>query len=272
MGSLLKFSLNRLLGARIFDPAVEQMEQVFLMPEFTPAVVASVSLINPQLSLRPNERSRLLVQQEANAMSQSEYEALAPLFARMPKPCRVLEVGPGFGRSAAYFSKKNVWDHDAAVHLYDTDGSQTRYNFKYYSRPPQWPDVSSFCGDLSLLRSFLSHNSVDNFEIFDAAQLPLRELPGPYDLIYSFFSLGFHWSLRFYLEDILPLMNDTSILVCTLHKNFEPFPELKNFSARVFHCRRARKKAPLLRLLALSKSALPETGISLAEAFPGCGL
>ncbi len=269
MSSFLKFSLNRLRGASRLDPAVEQMEQVFQMPEFTPAVVASVSLINPQWSLRADEPSRSLVQKEANAMSQREYEALSPLFAQVPKPQRVLEVGPGFGRSAAYFGKKGVWDDRAKIHLYDTDGTETRYNFKYYSRPPQWPDVSSFCGSLSLLKSFLDFNHVSNVEFFDAAKMPLRQLPGSYDLIYSFFSLGFHWSLSFYLDDIEPLLGDRSIFICTLHKNFEPFPELRNFSTRILPCRRTKKNAPLLRLLALSKSALPEVGASLAEAFPG---
>ncbi len=269
MSSFLKFSLNRLRGTSRLDPAVEQMEQVFQMPEFTPAVVSSVSLINPQWTLRADERSRLLVQKEANAMSQREYEALTPLFAQVPKPRRVLEVGPGFGRSAAYFGKKGVWDDQAKIHLYDTDGTETHYDFKYYSRPPQWPDVSSFCGSLSLLKSFLDFNHVSNVEFFDAAKMPLRQLPGSYDLIYSFFSLGFHWSLSFYLDDIEPLLGDRTIFICTLHKNFEPFPELRNFSTRILPCRRTKKNAPLLRLLALSKSALPEVGASLAEAFPG---
>jgi hypothetical protein len=264
-----KFSLNRFRGAKILDPEVERMEQVFQMPSFTPEVVAAVSLITTQLPFRADESSRLLAQMEANAMSQREYEAMLPLFSQMPKPRRVLEVGPGFGRSVVYFAKKSVWDEQAEIHLYDTDGKETKYKTKYYSCPPQWPDVSSFCGSLSLLRSCLDSNQITNYSIFDAAKLPLREMHGPYDLIYGFFSLGFHWSLDFYLDDLKPLMGERSVLVCTLHKNFEPFARLKNYSTRVLYCRRTKKNAPPLRLLALSKSELPQVGVSLEEAFPG---
>ena len=39
-------------------------------------------------------------------------------------------------------------------------------------------------------------------------QLPLAALPGPYDLIYGFYSIGFHWSLEYYLDDLEPLMHE----------------------------------------------------------------
>jgi hypothetical protein len=189
-----KLSLNRLFGAKMLvEPTAEQ---VFLAPPFTPEVATAVSLIATRLRFRANERSRLLCQAEANAMSGREYDALAPLFGRLPPAQRVLEIGPGFGRSVVYFSKKGVWDAHAEVHLYDADGTQTKYKQKYYDRPPQWPDISSFCGHLPLLRRFLDYNAVTNYRIFDAAELPLRQLPGPYDLIYGFFSIGLHWSDR----------------------------------------------------------------------------
>lgn len=260
-----KISLNRLRGGSILS---EVGENVFLAPPFTAEVAASVSLISTRLPFRADERSRLLLQKEANGMSEREYEALAPLFAQMPKPRRVLEIGPGFGRSVVYFSKKNVWDGQAQVDLYDTDGTQTKYKREHYKRPPQWPDVSSFCGNVQLLRGFLEYNQVAGYRLFDAAELPLRQLPGPYDLIYGFFSIGYHWSLEFYLDDLDPLMDENSVLICTLHKRFEHFARLREFSTRVFDCRDTKKNAPPLHLLALSKGPLPEVGITLAEAFP----
>jgi hypothetical protein len=93
-------------------------------------------------------------------------------------------------------------------------------------------------------------------------------LPGPYDLIYGFYSIGFHWSLEYYLDDLLPLMHPRSLLVCTLNKNFQPFAQLEQFSTRVLACREVKKNAALLRLLVLSKATLPEVGQSLAQAFP----
>jgi hypothetical protein len=264
-----KISLNRLRSGSIVG---EQGDHIFLVPPFTPEVAASVSLISTRLPLRADERSRLLCQMETNAMSEREHQALAPLFGKMQKPQRVLEIGPGFGRSVVYFSKKGVWDKGADVHLYDSNGTETKYKQEYYDRPPQWPDVSSFCGQLSLLRSFLDYNHIAGYRIFDAAELPLCKLPGTYDLIYGFFSIGFHWSLEFYLDDLNPLMGKNSVLICTLNKHFKPFTRLRDYSTRILYCRDTKKRAAPLRLLALSKGELPEVGITLAEAFPGSKL
>jgi hypothetical protein len=261
-----KVSLNRLRGKKIL---VERpAEQVFLAPPFTPEVAAAVSLISTRLRFRANERSRLLCQAEANAMSGREYDVLAPLFRQVPPPPHVLEIGPGFGRSVVYFSKRGVWDEHAEVHLYDGNGTQTKYKQKYYDRPPQWPDISSFCGNLPLLRYFLDYNQVTNYRIFDAAELPLRQLPGPYELIYGFFSIGFHWSLEFYLDDVDPLLSKSGVLICTLNKHFRPFAKLRDFSTRILDCPEIKKNAAPLRLLVLSKGELPEVGVTLAEAFP----
>jgi hypothetical protein len=109
---------------------------------------------------------------------------------------------------------------------------------------------------------------VKQYQIFDAQQLPLAALPGPYDLIYGFYSIGFHWSLAYYLDDLEALMQERSLLVCTLNKSFHRFPRLEQFSTRVLTCREVKKNATPLRLLVLSKSALPAVGQSLAEAFP----
>ena len=265
----LKTSLNRLRGGRMLDPSVERAERLFLLPPFTPEVAAAAGLISPRLSLGADERSRLFCQLEANGMSEREYEALAPLFQELPRPQRVLEIGPGLGRSVVYFSKKGVWDEHAQIHLYDANGTQTKYKQKHYDRPPQWPDVSSFCGNLPLLRQFLDYNHMANCQIFDAAELPLMRLCGPYDLIYSFFSIGFHWSLEFYLDDLDPLLGKSSVMICTLNKHFQPFAKLQEFSTRILYCRETKKHVAPLRLLALSKGKLPEVGVTIAEAFPG---
>ncbi len=261
-----KFSLNRLRGPRILSDVGEHL---FLAPPFTPEVAASVGMISTRLRFRADESSRAVCEKEANGMSEREYEALAPLFAQLPQPQKMLEIGPGFGRSVAYFRKKNVWGEMAEVHLYDANGAQTKYKHKHYSRPPQWPDISSFCGNLQLLRSFLEYNIISGYRIFDAAELPLRALPGPYDLIYGFFSFGYHWSLDFYLDDLAPLMGHSTLLICTVNKRFKPFPRLQHYSTRVLECRDTKKDAPPLHLLALSNSPLPEVGKTMKEAFPG---
>jgi hypothetical protein len=263
-----KFSLNRLRGRSILDPAIAQTEHLFLAPPFTPEVAAAVSLVSTRLPFRADEASRLLYQAEANAMAEREYEALSSLFEKMARPRRVLEIGPGLGRSAVYFSKKRLWDEQAEVHLYDATGAQTKYKTRHYDRPPQWPDVSSFCGNVALLRRFLDYNRIPNYRIFNAAELPLSNLPGPYDLVYAFFGLGYHWSLEFYLDELAPLLGQSGVLICTLHKNFRHFTRLHEFSTRVLYCRDIKKNASPRKLLVLSKGNLPEVGARLAEAFP----
>src|ERR1700733_9938861 len=263
----MKASLNRLRGRSILDPKASSAEQLFLAPPFTEEVVAAIRLISPRLPLKADETSRVLWQRESNAASEAEYEALLPLFAEVDKPKRVLEIGPGFGRSVVFFNKKGLLP-GSEISLYDANGTSTKYKQKYYEHPPQWPDTSSFCGNLSLLQSMLDYNGITSYKILDAEQLPLAALPGPYDLIYGFYSIGFHWSLEYYLDDVEALLHERSLLVCTLNKNFRNFPRLKQFSTRVLECREVKKNATPLRLLVLSKATLPAVGQSLAQAFP----
>ena len=263
----MKVSLNRLRGKSILDPRAAAAEQLFLAPPFTEAVVAAIRLISTRLPLQADEASRLLWQQESNAASEAEYEALLPLLEKVEKPKRVLEIGPGFGRSVVFFSKKGLLA-GSEISLYDGNGTSTRYKQKYYEHPPRWPDISSFCGNLPLLESMLDYNGVKQYQIFDAEQMPLAALPGPYDLIYGFYSIGFHWSLEYYLDDLEALLHERTLLVCTLNKNFRPFPRLEQFSTRILECREVKKNANPLRLLVLSKERLPEVGRSLAQAFP----
>ncbi len=262
----LKTSLNRLRGRSILDERSASAEQLFLAPPFTEDVVSAIRLISTRLSLKADEPSRLLWQNESNAACEAEYEALRPLFAEAAPPKRVLEIGPGFGRSVVFFTRKGLLPA-SEISLYDADGASTQYKQKYYDHPPKWPDTASFCGNLTLLRRMLDYNGVTGYRIFDAQQLPLSALPGPYDLIYGFYSIGFHWSLKYYLDDLAPLMHERSLLVCTLNKNFRPFPGLEQFSTRVLACREVKKNAAPLRLLVLSKGPLPAVGQSLAEAF-----
>jgi hypothetical protein len=263
----LKASLNRLRGRSILDAKASSAEQLFLAPPFTEEVVGAIRLISTRLPLKADQASRWLWQRESNAAAEAEYEALLPLFEKIDKPKRVLEIGPGFGRSVVFFTKKGLWP-GSEINLYDANGTSTKYKQKFYEHPPKWPDTSSFCGNLPLLRTMLDYNGVEQYEIFDAEQLPLAALPGPYDLIYGFYSIGFHWSLEYYLDDLEPLFHRRTLLVCTLNKNFRSFPRLEQFSTRVLECREVKKNAHPLRLLLLSKGPLPDVGRSLAEAFP----
>lgn len=261
MKSLLNASVNRLLGGGYHKASLESAEQLFLAPPFTEEVVGSVRRISTRLSLNSDEASRMLWQRESNAASQSEYDALSPVFARMARPGSILEIGPGFGRSVAFFGKKGVWDATAAVHLYDATGEETKYKQKHYDRPPKWPDISSFCGDLAFLRECLEYNHIGNYQIHDAALTPLRSLPGPFDLIYAFYSVGFHWSLDYYLDELEPLLHEKSVMVCTLNKHFKMSERLREFWTEIIEVRDLKRSSQPERLMVLSRTPLPERAV-----------
>lgn len=254
--------LRRRSSEAEFDPRLAGLEPVFHAPPLTPALLAAIHLISSRLRLRQDETSRLVWEKEQNGTCWSEYEALRPLLSAMPRPRKVLEIGPGLGRSVVFFTKQCGWQQ-SEFHLFDADGSATKYKQKYYAAgKPSLQD--SFCGNLRLLRSILEYNQVGNFTIFDAARTPLAGLPGPYDLIYSFYSIGFHWSLELYLDDLLPLMGENTICIFTVKKDFRGFPRLKDFHCRIVEWKTVlKKKSSKLGMLVLSKQVVPNIGVPL---------
>ena len=161
----------------------------------------------------------------------------------------MLEIGPGLGRSAVFFKKVCGWD-EVPFHLYESTGEAT----KYTRAGPRVDD--SFCGNLEALRIILGYNEVDHVEIFDAAEMEgsLAGLPGRYDFIYSFFAVGFHWSIGHFLDEILALMHDRSIGAFTLHDRFKNFDELGNVPNRVVDFRRSWSRGRTTRMLILAKA------------------
>src|SRR4030095_16721375 len=91
------------------------------------------------------------------------------------------------------------------------------------------------CGSLRAREHGLAHNEIANGRVIDA-RAPggrLAELPHLYDVIYSFYAIGFHWSLEHFLDDILARMHDESLAIFTVADGFEPFPALARFEDRL---------------------------------------
>lgn len=231
------------------EPYLAGKEILFQAPPFTPELVATIKMIAPQFHLRADEKSRQFWQRNQNGACWGEYEALAPYLARIEAPSRVLDIGPGLGRSAVFFKKVKGWEK-VPFDLYEGSGKEK----KYTRAGPRFDD--SFCGNLDVLRSVLEYNDIGNFEIFDAADLGARlaGLPGPYDFLYSFFAIGFHWSIGHFLDEILDLMHEGSIGAFTLHDKFEDFSELGETPYRVFEFRRSWPRNRTTRMLVLAKS------------------
>ncbi|MCZ6508522.1 MAG: hypothetical protein O7A04_10830 [Acidobacteria bacterium] len=239
------------LGHKVAElsSALAGKEIYFRSPPLDPELVRAVKAITPQFSLGTDETSRRVWELSQNGSSWAEYEALAPLFELMGEPGRVLEIGPGMGRSVVFLAKRMRWT-TARFDLYEADGEAQRY-------PLNAPrSQASFCGDLVQLRRVLEYNGVENYQIFDAAKTGFRldGLPGPYDFVYSFYGVGFHWSLADFWEEIRGLMSPTAVAVFTVHHTFEEFPRLAATAHRYVPFRRVLAKDRPLNLLLISQS------------------
>lgn len=231
------------------EPSLAAEELIFHAPALRPELVDTIRLISPQFRFRPEEeKSRRFWELNQNGLCWGEYRALEP-FCRGLEPRKVLDIGPGLGRSTIFFKKHLGWP-DVPFHLYESTGRST----KYTQAGPRFDD--SFCGNLEILQSILAYNEIENFEIFDARSMgsSLAALPGPYDLIYSFFAVGFHWSIGNFLDELLGLMTERSIGFFTLHDRFEDFSELGDTPYRVVEFRSSWPRGSWWRLLVLAKN------------------
>ncbi len=229
--------------------ALAERELLFSSPPLDAELLAAIERLTPQFHLRENEESRRVWELSQNGSCWGEYDALAPLFESLPRPAKVLDIGPGLGRSAVFLKKKLGWE-DVPFHLYEGEGPRTRYT-RLGRR-----SSDSFCGDLAGLARVLEHNGIGDFEIFDAGRLDYRldRLPGPYDLIYSFYGVGFHWSLEHFWGEVLGLLREDGVGLFTVHHGFAPFAGLEEVSSATVPLERILAKDRPLRILAVSRS------------------
>ncbi len=226
--------------------AMPSRELLFKAPPLTRELIEGIKLITPDARLRLDENSRKLWELDQNASSWTEFEALSPLLKSLPKPSKVLEIGPGFGRSVVFLTKKLGW-HDTLFHLFEGTGTKTKYTIL----GPRFED--SFCGNIPLLRQVLEFNGIRNFKIFDAAELQFKlgNLREKYDVIYSFYAVGFHWSLEYFIDEILSLMNEKSVAFFTIPNQFVVFEKLRGLEFKIFESMRTQGER--VRILAISK-------------------
>ena len=192
-------------------------ETIVRVPPFDDAFVAAVKLIAPQYTdYGGDEESRRKWQRDQNRSCWGEDTALVHLLRVMPPPRRVLEIGAGLGRSAVFFSKR--YFPDARFDLFDATGADTKYELM----GNRYDD--SFCGNLAVLQQCLDFNGVSNVSLVDAAQTGGR-VPMPderYDFIYSFYSVGFHWSIDHWLDEILAVAKPTALCAFIVPSHYQP--------------------------------------------------
>lgn len=236
--------VGRELSEADIHPRFRDRERHFRAPPMTAELVAAISRLSPQFHLEPGESSRSFWELTQNGSCWGEFDAAAAVLRSMPPPARALDIGCGLGRSTAFFRRALGW-HGTEFHLYDGDGPRIDY--------PRSGDRSdrSFCGDLGALRQVLAYNEVPNFRVFDAHELGgrLDALPGPYDLVYSFYAAGFHWSLADFWREFEAISHPRTAGVFTIHRNFQEFPALRNWRFRIVPFERSLIKDRPHRLL-----------------------
>lgn len=208
------------------NPKLANLERIFRSPPMTRELSRAILLISPHLDFRPNKASRGFWESEQNGACWVEYESLRDTLSALSKPMRVLEIGPGLGRSLVFFSRKFGWQ-SCDLHAYEADGETTKYTIN----GPRFED--SFCGTISELRRVLDYNDITNVTIHDAKSVAMKDLPGPFDLIYGFYTIGFHWSLEHFFDEVLALIGKTGIAVFTVPQDFQPFVRLQQLPYRL---------------------------------------
>ena len=192
----------------------------------TEELARAIHLISPHCNFRPKESNRAIWEADQNGACWAEYEVLHTTLSQLPKPMRILEIGPGMGRSLVFFSKKFGWGN-CDIHAFEGNGTTTKYTMN----GPRFED--SFCGTISELRRVLEFNNVRNVTIHDTQSESMRDLPGPFDLVYGFYTIGFHWSLEHFLDDVLRLIGDKGLAVFTVTSDFQPFEALNALQYKV---------------------------------------
>lgn len=231
---------------RVFGPRAADRERLFLAPPVNSELANAIQLISPHLS-KEDKNLRSFWELDQNQACWDELTALKSELSSVVLPAKILEIGPGMGRSLVFFSKKLGWN-DCKIHAYEGNGNFSRYTIM----GPRVDD--SFCGNIPILKQILEYNNVRNVDIFDAKDVRLVDLPGPYDLIYSFYSIGFHWSLEHFLSDLLFLMHEGSVAIFSVPLQFKPFRGLAKECFRIVEWKSRGLIDDRLKFLVLRKS------------------
>lgn len=208
----------RLLSRRPFVGwLAREPEIVVRVPRLDSELLAAIRLVAPHYTgLVADEASRRLWELDQNRSCWVEDAVLAPLLRDLPPPRRILEIGAGLGRSAVFFSRRHF--PAARFDLFDATGHEEKYELAGRRH------ADSFCGNLEALRRCLAFNRVENFDILDGdlsgGQIPIP--PEPYDLIYSFYAVGFHWSVDHWLDEILAVAHQRTLCAVIVPSHYEP--------------------------------------------------
>lgn len=207
----------------VSEPAI-----IYRAEPWDAATVAAALRIAPQceyLSLDPASRQQW--EREQNNVCWQENAVLAQVLSSLPPQANVLEIGPGLGRSAVFLSKTLL--PKATFHLFDATQNTTDYDLLGHRR-------YSFCGDLDVLQRTLEANGVTHCQIWDAAKTDghLPEAMGVFDFIYSFYSVGYHWDLEHWMDELWRHSKPGTVFCFTVPNHYRLAPGLAAYHPRIY--------------------------------------
>jgi SAM-dependent methyltransferase len=109
-------------------------------------------------------------------------------------PRTVLDLGCGVGRASVYFFKKYKW---YKTEFYLADGNTCTRRFKGKRK-----NKGEYYNLESATIDFCRANGLTGFRFYNLEDSDLYHNIKKFDLVYSFLSIGFHWPLSMYLDDL----------------------------------------------------------------------
>ena len=149
-------------------------------------------------------------------ISRAEYNAIKDCIG---KPHTILDLGCGLGRMSIYLGKQ--FEHEAKYILADANIVSENLNYG-------WKPGEEYYNDLTLTAEFCRINGLKNFKTFDILAGNLTDLQDV-DLVMSFLSVGFHYPIEEYMDDLLKISTENCTMVFGIDKRRNIY-DLNSFS------------------------------------------
>lgn len=154
------------------------------------------------------ESSRLFVDLQSNGdyyiYERPPYVEVVEEWVESLQPATCLELGAGLGRMSVYFFKKFGWS-ETFFYLQDGDSGEVQHGGIRYDQEGEFYNAFAATEEYCEANGLVKFGTVND----------LGGVSRPVNFCYSFASIGFHWHISLYLDQL------TAILADNAHVMFE---------------------------------------------------
>jgi SAM-dependent methyltransferase len=119
-------------------------------------------------------------------------------------PRKILDIGSGIGRASVFLFKKFGWIESEFLLLDGDYGDKQLDGIR--------SDDGEFYNSFEATNEYCRINGMNSFRCIDASTDDIKK-EIDIDLVYSFLSIGFHWSITLYLDRIYNSLSKGCILI-----------------------------------------------------------